>query len=105
MTEFVQVILSGTSEAEAHKITDLLLGQKLIACADFHPVRANYWWKGEIVKEDRYRIMAYSMTSKKEEIITAVRSIHTDTTPGIVFLPMDANQDFLDWIRSVINGN
>ncbi len=101
--EFCSVIMSATRRRELDRITDKLLKERLIACADTFPMRSRYWWKGRIVSEKRYLTIAYSMLKLKKKIITRVRALHSDECPGIVFTAIDANKDFLQWIEASTN--
>lgn len=98
MAEFLQLEINAQSKAELGKIISQLLEQKLIACADVFPVESSYWWKGSIVKENRWQAMAFTLAEKKPEIIELVEKSHSDEVPVITFLPIEVNQGCEDWI-------
>ena len=101
-TEFCQIFFGAETEEEANKIIDALFEAKLIACADSFPINANYRWKGGIQREERIQVIAYSRLDFKDKIIEAISKNHLDEVPAIVFSPIEANQEYLDWIEESV---
>jgi periplasmic divalent cation tolerance protein len=100
--EFCQIIISATAKQEADKISDLLVNKKLIAGSLILKGPARYWWEGNIVEKEYYNIQTFSLIKNKEQIIKEVKKIHSDKCPIIVFIKIDGNKDFLDWIKSSV---
>jgi len=96
---FCEVTISCVNLKEADYIADHLLKNKFVACTEISPFIARYWWRGKIVGEERYRIISFSQLALKDKIIRAVKKLHSDEVPGIVFTAIEANEDFLKWIK------
>ena len=93
----LKAIISATSKQEAEKICDELLEQNLIAGTLI--VDGEYHWEGNVVNKTYYNIQAYTLKSKKQQIIDEVRKLHSDETPIIEYTEIDGNDDFLEWIE------
>jgi periplasmic divalent cation tolerance protein len=60
------------SEEETQKITEALLRARLVACANWWPIRSFYRWKGKIEKEKETALLLKTQEknfSKIEKII------------------------------------
>lgn len=72
--------LTCENDAEADRIADALLEQKLIVCAKKLPIAARYWWKGEKVDGDETMMMMESATDLLDEVEKKVKEIHSYET-------------------------
>lgn len=99
---FCQVVISATSRKEADRISDTLVKKKLVAGSLIIKGPSRYWWEGKIVEREYHNVQAFSLMKNKSKIISEVYKIHSDKCPGIVFLRIDANKDFLDWIKESV---
>lgn len=95
----LKAVISATSKEEAEKICDELLEQNLLAGTLIVDGDSRYHWKGDIVNKTYYNIHAYTLESKKQQIIDEVRKLHSDETPIIEYTEIDGNDDFLEWIE------
>jgi periplasmic divalent cation tolerance protein len=86
----------------AQTISIQLVGKRLAACVTNYRASSRYWWKGKIQENKCYIVKAFTLTSKKKQIITVVRKIHSDVCPAIIFSPITANKDYEEWISSTI---
>jgi uncharacterized protein involved in tolerance to divalent cations len=101
--EFCQVIISATSEKEAKLISQILIKKKFIAGSLIIKGPSIYWWQDKIVEKIYYNVHAYSLLSKKKEIISEVEKVHQDQVPVISFSKIDGNKSFLEWIKKYVN--
>lgn len=99
ISTYCQVVISATSGKEAETIASQLLKKRLIAGSLIVHGPSHYWWLGKLVKKTYYNIQAFSVSSKKQGIITEVKRHHDDKTPIIAFVKIDGNAEFLNWIR------
>lgn len=99
MNEYCQIIINAPSKIEAKKIADELLRTKLVAGTSIYEAPSKYWWNGKIEVHKYFNISAFSLMSNKEKIISLTTKIHSDECPCLVFIPIDGNSAFLDWIK------
>ncbi len=99
---YCQVTISATSKAEANRISDMLVKEKLMPGTLIIHGPSRYWWKGKIVEKIYYNVKGFTLRKHKTEIIRAVKKVHTDQCPIIAFVPIDGNKEFLVWIHSSV---
>ena len=99
MPEFYRAIIGVTSKLEAISIIELLLEKKLIAGGKYTKTDSIHHWQGKIDHEPYYNVLAYTINTKRDEIIKLVTNMHSDEVPAIYFDKIDyGNQPFLQWI-------
>jgi len=100
--EFCQVLISAINRKEANKISDTLVKKRLIAGSLILKGPSRYWWEGKIVEKEYYNIQAFSLMKNKSKIISEVKKIHSDECPIIAFFRMNGNEEFLEWVKELV---
>lgn len=100
MSEARFIYITTGDEAEARKIGEALVRDRLVACANvLPPIRSFYWWEGEVQDDTEAVLVAKSTADRVDGIVERVKALHSYTVPCVVALPIDAgNPAFLDWI-------
>jgi periplasmic divalent cation tolerance protein len=103
-TRYVVIFVTASSRNEARKITDKLIGEKLVACVNIVPgIRSTYWWKGKIETAPEILLTIKTKKSLTGKVIKAVREIHSYIVPEIIVLPIiGGNPDYLKWIGETV---
>ena len=96
----VVILITTGSDEEAHKIADMLLAQRKVACVNIMPrVDSLFWWQGKIDSAQESLLVIKTKASQLDEIIASVRELHSYEVPEIIALPVvGGNQDYFDWI-------
>ena len=95
------VYVTTKNEEEARKIANNLLEKRLVACANFFPIKSLYWWKGKIEKDNEVAIIMKTQKRNIKSIVTEVKELHSYDVPCIEFLSIEAgNPDYLEWIKN-----
>jgi len=102
MNNFIFIYITNSSKEEASKICKYLLDKKLIACGNISKVNSIYRWKGRIVDEEEYVLIAKTIDNKFELIKNEVEKIHSYDVPCIIKIPVNANEKYYDWIKKEI---
>lgn len=99
---FIIIYITHKDMKSAKKVIDELLNVHLIACANFLPIQASYWWKGNI--EDSKEVVSLVKTKKRnwEKVKSAVTKIHPYETPCIMKMDVEANNDYESWINKEV---
>jgi periplasmic divalent cation tolerance protein len=86
------------NEAKAQKVVDHLLEKKLIACANFLPIRSCYRWKGK--KENTNEIVTLLKTRNAlwKAVEKEIKKIHPYEVPCIMKMDAKANSEYENWI-------
>ena len=99
--KYVAVYITARTPKEARRLADILLKERLIACANIIPrIESAYHWKGRIEKHPEALLIGKTKASLKNEILKTVKAHHSYTVPCINFLPVDlGNQDYRKWLE------
>ncbi len=95
---FIIVYVTHKNLKQAKKIASYLLKKKLIACANFFPIKSSYWWKRKI--ENSNEVVSIFKTKKQnwKKIKSEVQKIHPYDVPCIMKLNVEANKDYESWV-------
>jgi len=98
----VFVYITAKDLAEAEKIGQVLVGERLAACVNIlDGMLSMYWWQGQLEKSKEVVIIAKTREELKESLLERVKEIHSYDCPCVVFLPVQGgNKEFLDWINA-----
>lgn len=101
MTE-VFIYITTSSDAEAEKIAQALLEEKLIGCANIFPIKSMYWWEGRIAKEHEVVLIAKTLDEKYGRVKKVVEQLHSYKIPCITKIPVQTNDAYGTWLRENI---
>ena len=96
----IVIFITTSTEAEAHKVAELLLGHKKAACVNIVPkVDSSFGWQGKLDSAQESLLIIKTKVSLLPEIIEMVKSVHSYEVPEIIALPIiGGNEDYLKWI-------
>ena len=100
----VVVLITTATEEEAHRIAELLLNQRKVACVNIVP-RENslFRWQGKLDSAQESLLIIKSIASLLPEIIEMVKRAHSYEVPEIIALPIiSGNEDYLKWMDSEV---
>lgn len=107
MSDYVVVLVTISSEAEARQLAKYLLQQKLIACANLMPVNSLYMWEDEM-QDDAEVLMILKTTSAvfSERLQAAIQAEHPYDVPEIITMPIVlGSADYLKWISGEVQAS
>jgi periplasmic divalent cation tolerance protein len=96
------IYITTSSEAEARKIAEAAVTDRLAACANIIPcMKSIYHWEGKIEEGDETILILKTRAGLFPAVGECVREMHSSETPCIVALPVEAGHaPYLDWIRA-----
>jgi len=85
---------------EAEKIADVLVKEKLAACAQvLGPTQSIYKWKGKMQNQKEWLCLIKTSSGKYKKIEGKIKSLHSYEVPEIiVFEIKNGNKEYLNWI-------
>jgi periplasmic divalent cation tolerance protein len=97
---FIIIYVTHENLENAEKLASHLLQKKLIACANFFPIKSSFWWKGKI--ENSEEIVSLLKTRKEnwEKVKSEIKKIHPYETPCIMKINVEANEDYESWVNN-----
>ena len=101
MTDYRFIYITTGDQAEARKIGEALVRERLVACANILPsIQSYYWWEGEVQSSAEAVLIAKTRQALVEPLIEKVKSLHSYSCPCVVALPIEAGHaPFLRWIE------
>jgi len=94
----VFVYITNPDSRTANKVARHLLKKRLAACAHIFPISSTYWWKGRIVKEKEFVLIAKTRKELYGKMKKEVEKIHPYKIPCVAMIPVSANEKFARWL-------
>ena len=96
----VVVFVTTSSQEEARKIADLLLGKHKAACVNIiSHVDSVFWWERKLESGKECLLIIKTKSSVLPQVIDLVKQAHSYTVPEVIALPIvDGNEEYLSWI-------
>jgi periplasmic divalent cation tolerance protein len=103
-TDFIIVLVTTKDKAEAEKISQTLLLEKLIACANIiSPVASCFWWQDKVDRAEECLVIMKTRKSLFGEVQLRVKALHSYEVPEVLALPIvDGSEAYLSWMSSVL---
>ena len=92
-----QVLLQTTvgSEADAGRLAEHAVAQRLAACVHIEPIASVYRWQGQIQRDAEWRLGFKTTTERLPLLVQALRAIHPYDLPS--FYTLSAQPATLEW--------
>jgi periplasmic divalent cation tolerance protein len=103
-TDFIIVLVTTKDKVEADKISQTLLQEKLIACANIiSPVSSCFLWQGKIDRAEECLVVMKTHKDLFTELVVCVKALHSYEVPEVLAMPVvDGSGEYLAWMRRVI---
>lgn len=92
------VYITCKDKKQANMISRKLLDKRLIACANIFPVSSIYRWKGKLVSDREFVLLAKSVKQRFKSIVREVRKLHSYELPCIEMISTTANDNYKKWV-------
>ncbi len=101
MGDAVSVYIVAADPAEAERIAQALVQDRLAACVNIlGAIRSVYLWQGTVQHADETALIAKTTADLFGPLAERVRALHSYEIPAIVAWPIVAGEAaYLDWIR------
>jgi periplasmic divalent cation tolerance protein len=105
LNNYIMVYVTTSSKAEAEKIAQTLLAERLIACANIlGPVSSHFHWNGKVESAEEFLMILKSRTDLFAVLEARVRALHGYEVPEILAVPIvDGSKAYLDWMAGALN--
>ena len=102
----VEFVLTCGSWQEAQRIVDRLLAKKLIACAEFIPVKARFSWHHQFEEADEIKLIMLSLNDYFVKIEAEVEKLHSYETFVLKALPVtQLSLQAEAWLQQELNAD
>ena len=101
-TDILIVMVTTANQEEASRISDVVVGQRLAACASTIPtVQSTYWWDGKMVKDQESLVLIKTTAENFPTLRDAIQKVHSYKVPEIIALSVqEGSLPYLEWVRS-----
>jgi len=99
---FLTCYITHPDEATARSISEHLLRERWIACANIFPVSSAYWWDGAIQHESEWVSVVKTSIGLEKQLEVVVSEIHPYETPCIMRFETRANEAYEKWILDAV---
>jgi periplasmic divalent cation tolerance protein len=101
---YIIILVTCKDKQEAEKITQSLLKEHLIACANIvNPVTSFFHWHGKIDRAEECLIVMKSRMDLFSQVAERVKGLHSYEVPEILALPIvEGSKAYLDWMAGVL---
>jgi periplasmic divalent cation tolerance protein len=98
--EFIQVVTTTGTQAEARKIAQSLVEERLAACVQIvGPIESTYRWQEKIETAAEWQCWCKTRRSKYDAVVGVIRQLNTYDVPEILVLPIiDGSEAYLHWL-------
>ena len=102
MEEMILVYVTNPSKEKAKELANHLLEKRLVACVNIFAGHSMYWWEGDIAKEEEFVFIAKTVEDNFDAVKYAIMDFSDYQIPCVIKVPVTANQQFVQWLRSEI---
>jgi periplasmic divalent cation tolerance protein len=102
--QFILVLSTASSKAEAERIATGLVEGQLAACVNILPgLTSVYRWKETIENADEVLLLIKSSKRVFPELEQAIREAHSYDVPEVLAIPIEAGSDsYLSWLADCL---
>ena len=101
---YLIIFVTAKDKAEAEQVSQSLLKDQLIACANLvSPITSFFHWSGKVDKADECLIIMKSREDLFNQIVDRVKGLHSYEVPEILAIPITQGYNgYLDWMDAVL---
>jgi len=101
---FSIIYITAGDMAQAHKIGQILVEERLAACVNIFPITSIFRWKDNIDEANEFGIFVKTRSDKVKKIEKRVKEIHSYEVPCVVSLKIDeGSAKYLEWINESLD--
>jgi periplasmic divalent cation tolerance protein len=101
---YIIVLATTANKAEAEKIAQTLLKERLIACANIiNPVTSFFFWSGKIDKTEECLMVMKSRRDLFAELAECLKGLHSYEVPEVLAIPIvEGSAAYLAWMGEML---
>lgn len=104
MTDKLLVLSTASSQAEAVRIAETLVEQRLAACVNVvGGTQSFYRWQDKLQRSEEYLLVIKTVQAQEEKVRAAIRELHSYELPEYITIPIDGSAEYLKWIDSCVS--
>ncbi len=98
--KFIMIYTILPDKAITKKIARTLVGENLVACANFFPIESIYRWKNKLNEDKEYALIMKTRKSLYRKVEKKIKELHPYEIPAIVsYEIVEGLSSYLSWIQ------
>lgn len=81
----------------AQTLSQTLVREQLIACAQIQPIKSLYYWKGKLTTDNEHRIVMKSIIENSERLQQRIIELHSYELPEIIIHQVKTTESYGKW--------
>jgi periplasmic divalent cation tolerance protein len=104
MTDYIQIITTTETRAEADRIARVLVEGGLAACVQIiGPITSTYSWRERIETAEEWQCLIKTRDDLFGPVEKSIKSVHAYETPEIIAIPIRAaSREYLGWMTDLL---
>jgi len=101
MNDLTLLYVTCKDAAEAERLAEAVVGQRLAACANILPgMKSLYWWQGKLERADEAVLILKTRPDLVPAVTEAVKAKHSYAVPCVLPIPVGegGNADYRAWL-------
>jgi periplasmic divalent cation tolerance protein len=102
---FSLVLIAVKNKAEARRMAEKLVSEKLAACVSTIPnVTSVYRWRGKVERAREVMLVAKTSAKKLDRLIHRIKELHSYEIPEILVLRVERGlSEYLKWLEESLS--
>ena len=98
------VFVTTSSNEEANRIAEALVGQRLAACVNIiSAIQSIYRWEDKITRDQESLMIIKTTDECYADLERSVKEMHSYSTPEVVALKLErGSEQYLKWLRESV---
>jgi len=97
--KMIVVQTTTANAADAERLAEALVAERLAACVQIEPIRSLYVWKGQVERREEQRLSIKTQEALFEAVRARLRELHPYETPEIIALPVaTGDAEYFAWL-------
>jgi len=95
----VIVCFTAANEEEAERIVEVLIKDRLVACANMFPVKSVYWWKDAVARDEEVFVWTKTKAENFNKIVERIREMHSYELPVVEMIDSETFPEVENWVN------
>jgi periplasmic divalent cation tolerance protein len=102
--QYVFVYITTKNKNEAQLIGKTIVSERLVACVNIMDgMNSIYWWEGKLCEDSEAVLIAKTVDSLLDQLVSRVKELHSYKVPCIITMPITkGNPEYLSWISEQV---
>lgn len=104
MSHEIIVLVTTPNTAEASRLANALITERLAACVNIVPlIESIYRWEGEVKRDSEALMIIKTTNDRYAEVERRVKELHSYSTPEVIAIEIErGSEEYLSWLRQSV---